>query len=401
MTEPLSHNIGGHYASEKKSILSLCSNRQGYSIGDFARILGASVPKVTRVVTEMVADGYLVDLGKTGSSGGRRASIFGLNPKAGYFVGIHVEQERITVAVTDLPGQPVHAVERIPFHLEKTEDSVHEMCLAVRKYLEAKLKLDSSMIAGYGVNLTGRVNHRTGYSYSFFISEEKPFRTILEANFGKPVLVENDSRAMAWGEYMSSLPGTEGDILFLNVGWGLGMGMVMDGKLYYGKSGFSGEIGHFPLLNNNIPCRCGKIGCLETGASGSALHRLVTEQLKEGRASALSDAFSKGEELTLDSILDAVEKEDVLCIECVEKVGGTLGRAVAGLINIFNPNIVVIGGRLCVTEKYLMPPLRSTVNKLSLNLVNSDTMIKVSQLGEKAGAIGASLLAKHCYLQKQ
>ena len=194
---------------------------------------------------------------------------------------------------------------------------------------------------------------------------------------------------------------TEGDILFLNVGWGLGMGMVMDGKLYYGKSGFSGEIGHFPLLDNNIPCRCGKIGCLETGASGSALHRLVVGKLSDGRASVLSRSYAAGEEITLDSILDAVKKEDVLCIECVEEVGETLGRAVAGLINIFNPNIVVIGGRLCATEKYLIPPLRSTVNKLSLNLVNSDTVIKVSQLGEKAGAIGSSLLAKHSYLIKQ
>ena len=111
--DPLSQNISGHYAPEKKTILSLCSNRQGYSIADFARLLDASIPKVTRIVTEMVADGYLVDLGKTGSSGGRRASIFGLNPKAGYFVGVHVEQERITVAATDFPGQLVHAVERM------------------------------------------------------------------------------------------------------------------------------------------------------------------------------------------------------------------------------------------------------------------------------------------------
>lgn len=401
MTEPISHNNCGRYALEKKTILSLCSSHQGFSMADFARIIGASIPKVTRIVNEMVAQGYLVDLGKTGSSGGRRASIFGLNPNVGYFVGVHVEQERITLAVTDFPGQMVCPVERVPFRLEQSEQSCHQLCLAVRNCLESRMNLVPSKIAGYGVNLTGRVNHRTGYSYSFFISEEKPFRTILEADLGKPVMVENDSRAMAWGEYMSSFPGTEGDILFLNVGWGLGMGMVMDGELYYGKSGFSGEIGHFPLLDNNVPCRCGKIGCLETGASGSALHRLVTEKLAEGRASVLSEAYGRGKELTLDGILEAVEKEDVLCIECVEKVGETLGRAVAGLINIFNPSIVVIGGRLCVTEKYLIPPLRSTVNKLSLNLVNSDTMIKVSQLGEKAGAIGASLLAKHCYLQKQ
>ena len=251
-----------------------------------------------------------------------------------------------------------------------------------------------------GVNLTGRVNHQTGYSYSYYISEEKPIRSILEQGFGWPVFIENDSRGMAFGEYMSGIAGDARTVLFLNVGWGLGMGMVLDGKLFNGKSGFSGEIGHFPLLDNHQICRCGKVGCLETGASGLALHRLIGERLAEGHPSILSAAFAEGREITLNDILDAVAKEDVTAIECVEQVGSTLGRAVAGLINLFNPDVVVIGGRLCVTEQYLMPPLLGAVSRLSLNLVNNDTVIKVSRLGNKAGAVGASLLAKHRLLNR-
>lgn len=386
-------NITGHYAAEKKAILSLCNNRKGYCIADLARHLDASIPKVTRIVSEMVSDGYLVELGKIGSSGGRRASLFGLNPNAGCFVGVHVGHEGLTVAVTDFPGNVLSVVESIPFHLESTESSVHQMCEKVRTCLK-NMPVDSGRIAAYGVDLTGRVNHQTGYSYSYFISEEKPLRMLLEQEFGCAVVVENDSRAMAWGEYVCGVAGDEGTIIFLNVGWGLGMGMVLDGKLFYGKSGFSGEFGHFPLLNNDQYCRCGKVGCLETGASGLALHRLVTEKLAQGRTSVLSPAFKKGEDITLDNILDAIKKEDVLAIECIEEVGATLGRALAGLINIFNPDLVVIGGRLSVTEHYLLPPLKSAVNKLSLNIVNNDTHIKVSQLGRTAGAIGSSLLAK-------
>jgi predicted NBD/HSP70 family sugar kinase len=142
------------------------------------------------------------------------------------------------------------------------------------------------------------------------------------------------------------------------------------------------------------------VGCLETGASGSALHRIVLEKLSNGRSSLLSPLFKEGKEISLGNILDAVEREDVLCIECVEQVGATLGRAVAGLINVFNPDMVVIGGRLSVTERYLMPPLRGAVNRLSLNLVNSDTLIKVSRLGKTAGAIGASLLSKNLLLSE-
>jgi predicted NBD/HSP70 family sugar kinase len=172
------------------------------------------------------------------------------------------------------------------------------------------------------------------------------------------------------------------------------MGMVLDGKLFYGKSGFSGEFGHFPLLDNNLYCRCGKTGCLETGVSGLALHRLVVEKLSEGRTSVLSPAYKRGAEITLDDILQAMEKEDVMVIECIEEMGATLGRALAGLINIFNPDLVIVGGRLSVTQRYLLPPLRSAVNKHSLNIVNNDTHIKVSRLGKSAAANGASLLAK-------
>ena len=386
-------DIHGRYATEKKAILSLCMGGAGFSVADLAHELGTSIPKVTRIVNELIHDGYLTDMGKQESATGRRPSLYGLNPGAGYFVGIDVCPNYFSLAVTDFPGRVIHFTDEIPYTLSGTEESVLGLCNTMLEHL-ADVGIEQSRIRAFGVNLTGRVNHATGYSYSYFISEEKPIRDVLENCLGKPVSVENDSRAMAYGEYMSGMSQEEGTYLFLNVGWGLGMGMILDGRLFSGKSGFSGEIGHFPLLDNNQFCRCGKIGCLETGASGSALHRLMLEKLREGRTSLLSDEYKAGNELTLEDILDAIQKEDVAAIECIEEIGGTLGRAVAGLINLFNPNMVIIGGRLSVTEHYLMPPLRSAVNKYSLNLVNNDTVIRVSRLGKEAGAIGASLLSK-------
>ena len=393
------NHIKGRYAMEKKSILAYSSTHDSFAITELAKELGTSIPKVTRILNEMIQEGLLAESGKLESATGRRPCLYGLNPDAGLFVGVDVGRDSLMVAVTNFSGRIVCIVEDILFVLQNTEDSVQALCQTVQEQLAAA-GVDQDKIHGYGVNLTGRVNHRTGYSYSYFMGEDKPISQLFEKYFGHHVLVENDSRAMAYGEYVNSFSGTEGNILFLNVGWGLGMGMVMDGKLYYGKSGFSGEIGHFPLLDNNRVCHCGKVGCLETGASGSALHRIVMEKLRQGRSSLLTKAFADGETISLDSIMDAIGREDVLCIECVEEVGATLGRAVAGLINIFNPDIVVIGGRLSVTEHYLMPPLRSSVNKLSLNLVNNDTVIKVSRLGKTAGAIGASYLSKHQLLNQ-
>lgn len=387
------------YAAEKKTILALCEKGETFSLADLARELGTSIPKITRIVGELEQAGVLSDWGKQESAAGRRPSLYGLNPGAGVFVGVEVGQKEIALAVTDFTGRIIQFQDGIAYTLTSTEESVLGLCACVKKQLR-KYHLDPVPVRGVGVNLTGRVNHRTGYSYSYYISEEKPIRDILEEGFGWPVFIENDSRGMAFGEYMSGIAGDARTVLFLNVGWGLGMGMVLDGKLFAGKSGFSGEIGHFPLLDNHQICRCGKVGCLETGASGLALHRLIGEQLAKGHPSILSASYAEGREITLNDILDAVEKEDVTAIECVEQVGSTLGRAVAGLINLFNPDVVVIGGRLCVTERYLMPPLLGAVSRLSLNLVSNDTVIKVSRLGNKAGAVGASLLAKHRLLNR-
>ena len=391
--------LKSRYAAEKKTILALCEKGETFSLADLARELGTSIPKITRIVGELEQAGVLSDWGKQESAAGRRPSLYGLNSGAGVFVGVEVGQKEIALAVTDFTGRIIQFQDGIAYTLTGTEESVLGLCACVKKQLR-KYHLDPVPVRGVGVNLTGRVNHRTGYSYSYYISEEKPIRDILEEGFGWPVFIENDSRGMAFGEYMSGIAGDARTVLFLNVGWGLGMGMVLDGKLFAGKSGFSGEIGHFPLLDNHQICRCGKVGCLETGASGLALHRLIGEQLAKGHPSILSASYAEGREITLNDILDAVEKEDVTAIECVEQVGSTLGRAVAGLINLFNPDVVVIGGRLCVTERYLMPPLLGAVSRLSLNLVSNDTVIKVSRLGNKAGAVGASLLAKHRLLNR-
>ena len=389
----LNDPLKSRYAAEKKSILSLCEKGDTFSLADLARELGTSIPKVTRIVSDMEQAGILSDWGKQESTAGRRPSLYGLNPDAGYFIGVEVGQDALALAVTDFTGRVLQFQDGIAYSLKNTEESVLGLCTCVMR--QVRKHLDPARIRAVGVNLTGRVNHQTGYSYSYYISEEKPIQRILENGFGLPVFIENDSRGMAFGEYMSGIAGDARTVLFLNVGWGLGMGMVLDGKLFNGKSGFSGEIGHFPLLDNHQICRCGKVGCLETGASGLALHRLIGERLAQGHPSILSAAHAAHGSITLNDILDAVAREDVTAIECVEEVGDTLGRAVAGLINVFNPDVVVIGGRLSVTEQYLMPPLLSAVSRLSLNLVSNDTVIKVSRLGNKAGAVGASLLSKH------
>ena len=378
----------------KREILRLCILFGDYSISDLSKEINTSVPTVTKLISELIDDGFMLDMGKQGTSGGRRPSIYGLNKDAGYFIGVDVARHHFHIAITDFKGGLLHYKQDIEFVLEGNTESFKRMCNTVREVV-AGYGVEWDKVLSVGVSLTGRVNPEEGYSMSYYMSDDLPLNTIFEKEFKVPVTIENDSRAMAYGEYLSGgTARSEKNVLAINVNWGLGMGMILDGRLYYGQSGFSGEFGHFPLLNNDKICRCGKVGCLETGSSGSALAEMIRSQLAAGRTSSLSKKYKSGVKIDLQDILGAVEEEDMLAIECIGKIGETLGRGIAGLINLFNPGLVIIGGRLIVGKDYLMLPIKTAVNKYSLNRVSSDTTIRFSTLGRRAGAFGDCLIAR-------
>lgn len=382
----------------RRDILKLCIRNGSYSIADFSRESGSSIPTVTKLVAAMIDEGILRDEGKLGTKGGRRPSAYGLNPDAGYFVGVDVSRQHFHIAVCDFRGNLISFIQDIPFVLEANADSFKNICAEVREKVTS-VGIDWNRVLGVGVSLSGRVNPEKGYSLTYFVSDDIPMKDLFEQQLGKRVIIENDSRAMTYGEYINLGPNNkERDVIFVNLNWGLGMGMILEGELYYGKSGFSGELGHFPILSNNIICRCGKVGCLETGASGSALHRMIIEHIRAGRKSSLAPLYEKNGDVPLSEILKAMEREDVLAIEGIEEVGSTLGRGLAGVINIFNPGLVIIGGRLIVGKDYLMLPLKAAVNRYSLSKVSSDTRFQFSKLGLKAAGTGDCLLSRLDYL---
>ena len=389
---------GSKSSALKRQILSLYLLNDSYSIADISDEIGISIPTSTKLVQELIAEGFLQDMGKQGTTGGRRPSIYGLNPEAGYFVGVDVARQHIHVAITDFKGNLKSFVQDIEFVLQSNADSFKLIC-GIVKDITAQQGISWDSVLGVGVSLSGRVNPEEGYSLTYFVRDDLPLKAIFQNELKVPVNIENDSRAMTFGEYLYDEEARhEDNMLFINLSWGLGMGMILDGKLYYGKSGFSGEIGHFPLLDNDKICRCGKIGCLETGASGSALHRIIIDELESGKASSLAPKFHSGAGITLEDILTAIKEEDVLGIDAMGRVGEALGRGIAGLINIFNPGLVVVGGRLIVGGDYLMFPIKTAVKKQSLNKVSSDTVIRFSKLGRKAAGIGDCLIARSKFL---
>ncbi len=393
MTPNFLNDLAGKNARVKREILRLCITHKNYSIADFSRALKISVPTITKLIGELIDDNFLQDEGKVGTSGGRRPNVYGLNPEAGYFVGVDIARHHFHIAVSDFKGEIINFIQDIEFVLEANELSFRTICRIVKDEV-TKTGIPWIKVLGVGVSLSGRVNPEKGYSLSYFVSDDLPLKKIFQKEFNAPVNIENDSRAMAYGEYMSLGAKADPNMIFINISWGLGMGIITEGKLYYGKSGYSGEIGHFPALNNEVICRCGKVGCLETGASGSALHRQMTEELEKGHSSSLLEVYRKKGDIELDDILKAVEEGDVLAIDSIGKIGDSLGRGIAGVLNIFNPGLVVIGGRLIVGKDYLLLPIKTAVNRLSLPRVSSDTSIILSQLDRRAASVGDCLLSR-------
>jgi predicted NBD/HSP70 family sugar kinase len=364
------------------------------TIPNLSKNTGYSIPTVTKMIGELMEEGIIQDFGKIDTAGGRRPSIYGINPNAFYFLGVEVKRNAINIGLQSADNKTVIISQNIEYSLENNLKSLNNLCEIINNFID-KSEVPRKKIIGACVNLTGRINSREGVSYSFFYSEEQPLATAIELQIHVKTYIENDSRAMTFGEYNCGVVKSEQDVLFINISWGLGMGIVCNGKLYYGKSGYSGEFGHASVFDNDIICHCGKKGCLETEVSGWALDRKVKEKLYSGASSVLTRT-KKIEDITVNDILNAIiEHEDVLAIEVIEEMGEKLGRYLAMLVNIFNPEMVIIGGTLATVNNYMQLPVQTALKRHSLNLVNKDVCFRTSKLGANAGVVGACYIVKN------
>lgn len=385
---------GTKSALMKKRIISHIMSNDNVTNTELAKVLNLSVPTVSKFIEELSAAGIVRERGKLATNGGRHPLLYGLNPESCYFAGVDMKNGAVSVGLIDFCGDMVGKQTDIPYDCKDTPEGLDRLCDIVKSFI-ASSGVNKDLIINLNLNISGRVNPQSGYSYSRFNFGERPLSDVLTEKTGVHCCIENDTRAMALGEYMCGNCRGERNVIFVNVGWGLGIGLIIDRKMYTGKSGFAGEFGHMVACDNEVMCHCGKKGCLETEASGSALHRKLIARLEAGENSVLAERFKEVGDVSLSEIMDAVAREDLLCIELVEEVGQTLGRWLAGLINIFNPEKVVIGGALSSTGDYMLQPIRSWVKRYSLNLVNEDTKIVLSKLGDQAGLIGACLIARN------
>ncbi len=385
----------------KRAIINHLDQTGNSTITDLAQEMNISVPKITSLINELMTDGLVQDYGKEDSKGGgRKANLYGLVADSAFFLGVDVKQYYINIGLLDFKKNLVKAEMHVPYELSNTREAFDQLVKVIQTFI-SQLPEEHRNILALCLNLSGRINSENGYSYSYFHFHEEPLSTILEQITGIRTFLENDSRAMAYGEFHNGLVKEEKNVLFVNMDYGIGLGIMIDGKIYRGKSGFGGEFGHIPLFANEIICHCGKKGCLETEASGQALIRLFKEKIAQGSTSVLVQQNKIPDNLRLIDIIQAAKNEDVLCIELIAELGEKIGRGISVLINIFNPELVILGGILAETGDYVRLPIRSALNKYSLSLVNNDTQLHMSKLQEKAGVIGGCLIARDKLLSVQ
>ncbi|NML37279.1 ROK family transcriptional regulator [Chitinophaga sp. G-6-1-13] len=377
----------------KKSILSWFANQGNTTIADLSKVLNVSSPKIAELINELMEAGLVKDYGKTESTVGRRPNLYGLESNSLFFLGVEVKNNHINIGLLNFQKELVKFQEKIPYELSNTAASLDELCRLISQFIK-ELKGIAKKISSICINLSGRINYRTGYSYSYFYFNEEPLTRIIESKLGVKTYVENDSRSMAYGEFCNGVVKNEKNVIFINADYGIALGVMINGELYYGKSGFAGEFGHIPFFENEILCHCGKKGCLETETSGQALVRQFKQRIAEGATSGVTKKVAV-KDITLEDILDAANHDDTLAIELIAAIGEKLGKGIAILINLYNPELIILGGALSATGETIFLPLRSAINKYSLSLVNNDTQYKLSKLGSRAGVIGASLLARN------
>lgn len=385
----------------KNEVLNHIVQSGTFTIPDIVENTGISATTIAKYVNELQDDNILIvqDTVKTVRRG-RRPILYGIRPDASYFVGVDIKASSLTLGLMDISGKMLSIVNDDSFRFDDSYAKYEEICVAVGRFI----KESGRCISCICVTVGGRVNTVKGTCASHFNFEdngEVPIADVLSERFGCKVIIENDTKAITYGEYMSMKDKTIRNFLYVNIGWGLGLGVIIDGKQLTGANGYAGEFGHMPFYDNDVICHCGKKGCIETEASGSAINRKLVQRIKNGEQSILAPRVLKGQQLTIQEILYAAEKEDPLCVDLISQTGTELGRHLAGMINLFNPEMIMIGGTLSkAAAYYFLHPLSASVRKYSLKLLSRDVTLLTSSLGDDAGIVGACFVARNSVLSR-
>ncbi|BDD10718.1 transcriptional regulator [Fulvitalea axinellae] len=374
----------------KNIILKALKNHGTLSLSAISKQTELTVTMVSELIKELEADKLVKLIELTDLKVGRPPTAYALNPEGAYFLGLHLSKGFTNVVVLNFSQDVLYRDQIEPVNLkdssvtlEQMKNYIHEAC--------AQSGISTSDLTGIGVALPGLVDSSTGTSYTHLTDSD--FRGELESIVGVPVFLDNDVNAMTYGEMEFGEAKDVGNAAYMNIGWGIGMGIILDGKLYRGSTGFSGEFGHIYVDEEGALCDCGKNGCLEAVASGKAMTEGCKKLLAEGESSVLMKmADGDPQKVTLEMVIEAARGGDAFALREIQRAGTYIGKALSSFINLFNPELIVLGGMMSNAQELLLYPVRLAVMQFSLKELHEGCKIKCSKLGYWAGPLGATTM---------
>ncbi len=378
----------------KKFILKIKIIKYLYTSGaktnsDICLQLKISAPTSVGILNELIDDGLVEKQGRGNSNGGRKPDLYGLKENSLFVVGIEMGRYKTRMAIFNNNNINIGGQNEYTLELNNDSETVDKLYEYAKNLIDSS-GIDPLKLIGIGINMPGLVDSKKGINYSYLNVNEKPLSKILEKKFNRPVFIENDAKAIALAEHRFGLAKGKKDVLVIFLDWGIGLGIIQNGKLYRGTSGFAGEFSHIPMIENGILCSCGKQGCLETIASGIALARMAKEGIKSGKSKILSNLAKENiEKIEIKTIVDAANEGDQYAINILSEIGYNLGKGLAVLIQILNPELVILGGRMSEANQYITTPVKQSLNTYCMPKLREQSSIVISELGQNVGIMGA------------
>lgn len=384
---------------QKQKITKLLYLNRALTNPEINKQVGLSTPKIISLLNELKNEGLVEEIGQADSSGGRRPVLYGLKRDALYTVGITINLFRTTIFIFD--GRNEAICEPIVLELSITRGiDIVDLIVDRTNELIDEQKVDREKIVGVGIEIPGLVNYELGVNYTH-LKTRQPLLKVFEEKLGLPAIIENDAKARTYAELKFGAAKERKNVLVLELDWGIGLGMVLNGKLYRGKNSLAGEFGHLPMADNGILCACGKQGCLETIASGTAIARMAREGIKNGKSSLLTSLVNEDiDKIEPKTVVQAANAGDQYSITILTNVGQWLGKSISYLIQIFNPELIVLSGRVSNAGQYILTPIQQAINTYCNPDLSKEVKIQVTTLDKYAGVHGVTAMLMEKMMNK-
>jgi predicted NBD/HSP70 family sugar kinase len=318
--------------------------------------------------------------------------MYSINPNTAYIIAVAMDQLVTRICLMNMRNEQIGEIMQIGLPLRNNPDALFELASGIEELIKHS-GVERKKITGVGIGMPGFIDFKKGINYSFLETKEWTIPQFLSHRLGMPVFVDNDSSLIALAELRFGIARRRNNAMVINIGWGIGLGMILSGGLFRGHNGFAGEFSHMPLFNNQKLCSCGKSGCLETETSLLVVIEKAVHELKKGSLSSLTNHFPSGDaELDYKAIIQAALKGDQFAVALLSELGENIGKGVAILIHLMNPESIILSGRGAAAGKMLQTPIQQALNKDCIPRLSANTVIEISTLGHDAELIGAAAL---------